>query len=101
MPMRAKSQASFVAIGDAQLRPVRSSPDGTEHLQIIPTFFAAHILESPGEIPAEVAFLQQVWRRHRKSPVHRLLDIACGDSPTDGCWPAMDSRWSGSIVRAP
>ena len=26
-------------------------------------------------------FLEQVWKRHRKRPVHRVLDIACGDSP--------------------
>ncbi len=46
-----------------------------------PDIFRRAHLESPGEIPAEVAFLQQVWKRHRKSPVHRVLDIACGDSP--------------------
>src|SRR5258708_10065941 len=40
----------------------------------------AHV-ESPGEIPAEVVFLQQVWKQHRKNPTRRILDIACGDSP--------------------
>jgi SAM-dependent methyltransferase len=46
-----------------------------------PDIFRRAHLESPGEIPAEVAFLQQVWKRHRKSPTRRVLDIACGDSP--------------------
>jgi len=46
-----------------------------------PDVFRRAHLESPGEIPAEVLFLQQVWKRHRKRPVHRILDIACGDSP--------------------
>ena len=46
-----------------------------------PDIFRRAHLESPGEIPAEVVFLQQVWNRHRKSPTRRILDIACGDSP--------------------
>ena len=46
-----------------------------------PDVFRRAHLESPGEIPAEVIFLQQVWKRHRKRPVRRILDIACGDSP--------------------
>ena len=46
-----------------------------------PDVFRRAHLESPGEIPAEVVFLQQVWKRHRKSPTRRILDIACGDSP--------------------
>jgi len=46
-----------------------------------PDIFRRAHLESPGEIPAEVAFLQQVWKRHRKSPTRRILDVACGDSP--------------------
>ena len=46
-----------------------------------PDVFRRAHLESPGEIPAEVIFLQQVWQRHRKSPARRILDIACGDSP--------------------
>jgi SAM-dependent methyltransferase len=46
-----------------------------------PDVFRRAHLESPGEIPAEVVFLQQVWKRHRKSSTHRILDIACGDSP--------------------
>jgi len=46
-----------------------------------PEVFRRAHLESPGEIPAEVLFLQEVWKRHRKSPTRRILDIACGDSP--------------------
>src|SRR5579863_625939 len=46
-----------------------------------PDVFRRAHLESPGEIPAEVVFLQQVWQRHRKGPTRRILDIACGDSP--------------------
>jgi SAM-dependent methyltransferase len=46
-----------------------------------PDIFRRAHLESPGEIPAEVVFLQQVWNRHRRSPTRRILDIACGDSP--------------------
>ena len=46
-----------------------------------PDIFRRAHLESPGEIPAEVLFLQQVWNRHRKSPTRRILDIGCGDSP--------------------
>jgi SAM-dependent methyltransferase len=46
-----------------------------------PDIFRRAHLESPGEIPAEVVFLKQVWNRHRKRPTRRVLDIACGDSP--------------------
>ncbi len=46
-----------------------------------PDVFRRAHLESPGEIPAEVVFLEQLWKRHRKRPTHRVLDIACGDSP--------------------
>jgi SAM-dependent methyltransferase len=46
-----------------------------------PDIFRRTHLESPGEIPAEVIFLQQVWKRHRKSPTRRILDVGCGDSP--------------------
>jgi SAM-dependent methyltransferase len=46
-----------------------------------PDIFRRAHLESPGEIPAEVIFLQQVWKRHCSRPVRRILDIACGDSP--------------------
>ncbi|HYL57384.1 MAG TPA: class I SAM-dependent methyltransferase [Candidatus Acidoferrales bacterium] len=46
-----------------------------------PDIFRRAHLESPGEIPAEVEFLQRIWARHRKRPVRRILDVACGDSP--------------------
>jgi SAM-dependent methyltransferase len=46
-----------------------------------PDVFRRAHMESPGEIAAEVLFLQQVWDRHRKSSTRRILDIACGDSP--------------------
>ena len=59
---------------------VRSSPMEPSIYEYPDIFRRAH-LESPGEIPAEVVFLQQVWNRHRRSPTRRILDIACGDSP--------------------
>ena len=46
-----------------------------------PDIFRRAHLESPGEIAAEVVFLQQVWQRHRKRPARRILDVGCGDSP--------------------
>ena len=46
-----------------------------------PDIFRRAHLESPGEIAAEVMFLEQVWKRHRKNPTRRILDIASGDSP--------------------
>lgn len=50
-------------------------------IYLYPDIFRRTHLESPGEIPAEVIFLQQVWKRHRKGRTHRILDVACGDSP--------------------
>src|SRR5258708_25765394 len=67
------------SLDSAPIRPVRSSPMEPSIYKYPDIFRRAH-LESPGEIPAEVAFLQQAWRRHRKSPVRRVLDIPCGDS---------------------
>jgi SAM-dependent methyltransferase len=46
-----------------------------------PDVFRRAHMESPGEIPAEVAFLKQVWGRHMNRPVRRVLEIGCGDSP--------------------
>lgn len=46
-----------------------------------PDIFRAVHLEPPGEIPREVEFLRQVWARHLKRPVRRVLDVACGNSP--------------------
>ena len=46
-----------------------------------PAIFRRVHMEQPGEIEAEVSFMRQVWQRHLKRPVRRVLDIACGDSP--------------------
>lgn len=46
-----------------------------------PAIFRRVHMESPGEIGSEVTFLKEVWRRHLRRPVRRVLDIACGDSP--------------------
>jgi SAM-dependent methyltransferase len=50
-------------------------------IYLYPDIFRRTHLESPGEIPAEVIFLQEVWKRHRKNRTRRILDVACGDSP--------------------
>jgi SAM-dependent methyltransferase len=46
-----------------------------------PSIFRRVHMEKPGEIEEETAFLKQVWRRHLRKPVRRVLDIASGDSP--------------------
>jgi SAM-dependent methyltransferase len=46
-----------------------------------PAIFQRVHMEAPGDIEREVRFLEQVWRRHLKRPVRRVLDIACGNSP--------------------
>ncbi len=46
-----------------------------------PDIFRRAHMERPGEIVAEVEFLKQVWARHLKRPMRRMLDIGCGDSP--------------------
>jgi SAM-dependent methyltransferase len=46
-----------------------------------PAIFRRVHMEKPGEIEEETEFLQNVWRRHLKKPVRRVLDIASGDSP--------------------
>ncbi len=38
-------------------------------------------MERPGEIEAETRFLKEVWSRHLRRPVRRVLDLASGDSP--------------------
>ena len=43
-----------------------------------PAIFRRVHMERPGEIAAEVAFLKEVWRRHMRRPVRRVLDVACG-----------------------
>jgi SAM-dependent methyltransferase len=74
----AKSQVRL--FGDGPTAQVRSSPMEPSIYKYPDIFRRAH-LERPGEIPAEVTFLEQVWKRHRKLPTRRVLDIACGDSP--------------------
>jgi len=46
-----------------------------------PDVFRRVHMEAPGDIEREVRFLEEVWRRHLKRPVRRVLDIACGNSP--------------------
>jgi SAM-dependent methyltransferase len=46
-----------------------------------PDLFRRVHMEAPGDIEREVRFLQDVWRRHLKWPIRRVLDIACGNSP--------------------
>lgn len=57
-------------------------------------------MERPGEIAAEVAFLKEVWRRHRRRPVRRVLDVACGDSP-HGVMLAREGATVAGIDRSP
>lgn len=46
-----------------------------------PDIFRRVHMEHPGEIERETDFMQMVWRRHLRSPLRRVLDIACGNSP--------------------
>jgi SAM-dependent methyltransferase len=46
-----------------------------------PDIFRRVHMEAPGEIEREVRFLDEVWGRHLKRPVRRVLDVACGNSP--------------------
>jgi SAM-dependent methyltransferase len=46
-----------------------------------PEIFRRVHMERPGEIPAEARFIKEIWRRHRRAPVRRMLDIASGNSP--------------------
>jgi SAM-dependent methyltransferase len=46
-----------------------------------PDIFRRVHMERPGEIEHETAFLQEVWQRHYRRPVARVLDLACGNSP--------------------
>jgi SAM-dependent methyltransferase len=46
-----------------------------------PDIFRRVHMEQPGDIRDEVSFMREVWRRHLKRPVRRVLDIACGNSP--------------------
>jgi SAM-dependent methyltransferase len=46
-----------------------------------PDIFRHVHMERPGEIEQEVAFLCEVWRRHYRRSVKRVLDLASGNSP--------------------
>jgi SAM-dependent methyltransferase len=46
-----------------------------------PDIFRRVHMEAPGDIEREVRFLEEVWRRHLKRPVRRVLDVASGNSP--------------------
>jgi SAM-dependent methyltransferase len=46
-----------------------------------PDIFRRVHMERPGEIEEETKFLQEVWRRHYRKPVKRVMDLACGNSP--------------------
>jgi SAM-dependent methyltransferase len=46
-----------------------------------PAIFRRVHMEEPHEIEDEVRFLRKVWRRHLRSGVRRVLDIAAGNSP--------------------
>jgi SAM-dependent methyltransferase len=46
-----------------------------------PDIFRRVHMERPGEIEEEAAFLREVWRRHYRRPIRRVLDLACGNSP--------------------
>jgi len=46
-----------------------------------PQIFRQVHMEEPREIAQEVRFLRRVWRKHSSLPVHRVLDLACGNSP--------------------
>jgi SAM-dependent methyltransferase len=63
--------------GFASLSSVAMEPSIYE----FPDIFRCVHMEAPGDIEREVLFLQEVWRRHLKRPVRRVLDIACGNSP--------------------
>jgi SAM-dependent methyltransferase len=46
-----------------------------------PDIFRRVHLERPGEIEQETTFLNEIWRRHYRRLVRRVLDLACGNSP--------------------
>jgi SAM-dependent methyltransferase len=46
-----------------------------------PDIFRRVHMERPGEIEQETGFLLEVWRRHYRRPIRRVLDVACGNSP--------------------
>ena len=46
-----------------------------------PHIFRRVHMEEPREIAEEVRFLRRIWRKHLDRDVHRVLDVACGNSP--------------------
>ena len=65
-----------------------------------PSIFRAVHMEADGEIAEETAFLQQVWSRHYRRPIRRVLDIAAGNSP-HGQILARDGISVAAIDRSP
>lgn len=65
-----------------------------------PAIFRRVHMERPGEIAAEVAFLKELWRRHLRRPVRRVLDVACGDSP-HGVMLAREGVTVAGVDRSP
>jgi SAM-dependent methyltransferase len=46
-----------------------------------PAIFRRVHMEEPHEIADEVRFLREVWKRHLRGRVRRVLDVAAGNSP--------------------
>lgn len=65
-----------------------------------PEIFRAVHMEAKGEIEEETEFLKQVWARHMKRPVHRVLDVASGNSP-HGQILARESIFVTGVDRSP
>lgn len=77
-----------------------NSPPMEPSIYEFPDIFRRVHMERPGEIPAEVRFLKEIWRRHRKAPVRRVLDLASGNSP-HGQILARDGTTVVGIDRSP
>jgi SAM-dependent methyltransferase len=65
-----------------------------------PDIFRRVHLEQPGEIENEAQFLKEVWHRHSRRRVRRVLDIACGNSPHGQLFAAEGIEVAG-IDRSP
>lgn len=57
-------------------------------------------MEAKGEIEAETEFLKQVWARHLRRPVRRVLDLASGNSP-HGQILAREGIFVAGVDRSP
>ena len=66
-----------LAVATAIAKLLRMEPSIYE----FPGIFRRVHMERPGEIEQEIAFLREIWRRHYRRPVKRVLDLACGNSP--------------------